>query len=170
MRIVDAPTRLDYTGKMSSLSRQDAESRRRFLARAAGAFLVLAGAVRARPAEARALGGARTRRLDPGPHPTPRPGIDASKVLTRAELTEHPAAEPVFDMVRKIPQIVDGIRCHCGCAELPEFYSLLSCYEADGMAQHCVICQGEARLAFTMHEQGKSLDQIRAAIDARFTQ
>jgi hypothetical protein len=36
------------------------------------------------------------------------------------------------------------------------------------MAQHCVICQGEARLAFRLHEQGKSLDQIRAAIDAKF--
>jgi hypothetical protein len=38
------------------------------------------------------------------------------------------------------------------------------------MAQHCVICQGEARLAFRMHEQGKTLDQIRDAIDAKFGQ
>ena len=38
------------------------------------------------------------------------------------------------------------------------------------MAQHCVICQGEARLAFRMHEQGKSLDEIRAAIDEKFGQ
>lgn len=155
---------------MTSLARQDAESRRRFLARTAGALVALAGVARARPAEAHALTVARIRRPDPGPHPTPRPGIDASKVLTRDALKEHPAAEPVFDMVRKIPQIVDGIRCQCGCAELPEFYSLLSCFEADGMAQHCAICQGEASLAFRMHEQGKSLDQIRAAIDARFAQ
>jgi hypothetical protein len=154
---------------MSSISRQNAETRRRFLARTAGALLALAGVMRARPAEARGLM-TRARQSGPGPHPTPRPGIDASKVLTRDALTEHPGAEPVFDMVRKIPQIVDGIRCQCGCADLPEFYSLLSCYEADGMAQHCAICQGEARLAFTMHEQGKSLDQIRAAIDARFAQ
>ena len=151
----------------------DAESRRRFVRRSMGALLALAGLVRARPLEAAGVAGVTgvpMRRPYGGPHPTPRPGIDASKVLTRDELTEHPAAEPVFAMVRKIPQIVDGIRCQCGCAELPEFYSLLSCYEADGMAQHCVICQGEARLAFRLHEQGKSLDQIRAAIDAKFGQ
>ena len=110
------------------------------------------------------------RRLGKGPHPTPRPGITASKVLTADALKENPKAAHVFDMVRQIPEIVDGIRCQCGCAELPEFYSLLSCYEADGMAQHCVICQGEGSLAFVMHQQGKTLDQIRAAIDERFGQ
>jgi hypothetical protein len=151
----------------------DAENRRRFLGRSVGALLALAGLARARPVEAAGVGGVTglpMRHRSGGPHPTPRPGIDASKVLTRDQLTEHPAAEPVFEMVRKIPQVVDGIRCQCGCAELPEFYSLLSCYEADGMAQHCVICQGEAKLAFRMHEQGKTLDQIRAAIDERFGQ
>ena len=148
----------------------DTESRRGFLRRAAGALLALAGVSLVRPVTARATAPSRAPRFTPGTHPTPRPGIDASKVLTRDKLTEHPAAQPVFDMVRKIPQVVDGIRCQCGCAELPEFYSLLSCYEADGMAQHCVICQGEAKLAFRMHEQGKSLDEIRAAIDAKFGQ
>jgi hypothetical protein len=148
----------------------DAESRRDFLRRSAAALLALVGLALARPAEAGTLARGATRRARTGPHPTPRPGIDASKVLTRDKLTEHPAAEPVFEMVRKIPQVVDGIRCQCGCAELPEFYSLLSCYEADGMAQHCVICQGEGKLAFRMHEQGKSLDEIRAAIDAKFGQ
>ena len=146
----------------------DPRSRRQFLRRSAGALLALAGLTRARPAEAHRL--AATRGVGPGPHPTPRAGIDASKVLTREQLTEHPAAEPVFAMVRKIPHVVDGIRCQCGCAELPEFYSLLSCFEADGMAQHCLICQGEAKLAFRMHEQGKTLDEIRAAIDEKFQQ
>jgi hypothetical protein len=147
-----------------------ADSRRQFLRRSVAALLALAGVARARPALAGGVARTPMHRPGGGPHPTPRPGIDASKVLTRDKLTEHPAAEPVFDMVRKIPQVVDGIRCQCGCAELPEFYSLLSCYEADGMAQHCVICQGEAKLAFRMHEQGKSLDEIRAAIDAKFGQ
>jgi Protein of unknown function with PCYCGC motif len=146
----------------------DVESRRGFLRRAAASLLALAGVSLVRPADGKAA--VRVARLASGTHPTPRPRIDASKVLTRAQLTEHPAAEPVFAMVRKIPHVVDGIRCQCGCAELPEFYSLLSCYETDGMAQHCVICQGEAKLAYQMHEQGKSLDEIRAAIDERFTQ
>ena len=148
----------------------DAENRRRFLRRSFGALLALAGLAGALPLSAEEAGEMPARRRYGGPHPTPRPGIDASKVLTHDKLTENPKAEPVFDMVRKIPQVADGIRCQCGCAELPEFYSLLSCYEADGMAQHCVICQGEAKLAFRMHEQGKSRDEIRAAIDAKFGQ
>ncbi len=48
----------------------------------------------------------------------------------------------------------------------PEFYSLLSCYEGKGMARDCIVCQG--RLAVRLHKEGKSLDQIRAAIDAKF--
>ena len=167
MRILDAPARMAHPNEMNAPP-HDTESRRGFLRRAAGALCALAGVSLVRPVVASAA--ARPERLTPGTHPTPRPRIDASKVLTRTLLTELPAAEPVFDMVRKIPQVVDGIRCQCGCAELPEFYSLLSCYEADGMAQHCVICQGEAKLAYQMHEQGKSLEQIRAAIDARFAQ
>jgi len=143
-------------------------SRRDFLRRVAAAALGLAG-VALVPSGAWAMT-RQARRLGKGPHPTPRPGITASKVLTADALKENPKAAHVFDMVRQIPEIVDGIRCQCGCAELPEFYSLLSCYEADGMAQHCVICQGEGSLAFVMHQQGKTLDQIRAAIDERFGQ
>lgn len=142
-------------------------TRRGFLASAARLVVGLA-LLSPRDAVA-ALAAAQSRRAK-GPHPTPRPGIDASKVLKANQLTENPKAAPVFDMVRRIPEIADGIRCQCGCADEPEFYSLLSCYEADGMAQHCHICQGEGRLAFTMHEQGKTLAEIRAAIDDRFTQ
>src|SRR2546423_166080 len=100
-------------------------------------------------------------------HPDPRPGITAARVLAASRLTDKSAA-PVFDMVRKIPEIVDGIRCSCGCADVKEFYSLLSCYEGDGMAQHCVVCQGQARLAYKLHKQGRSLAAIRKAIDAEF--
>ena len=168
MRILDAPARLAHTDAVNALPR-DAESRRGFLRRTVGALFALAGLALVPPELAAAGERPRMSRIVSGTHPTPRPGIDASKVLTPDKLTEHPAAASVFDMVRKIPQVVDGIRCQCGCAELPEFYSLLSCYEADGMAQHCAICQGEASLAYRMHEQGKSLDQIRDAIDARFS-
>jgi len=104
----------------------------------------------------------------PRPHPTPRRGITGAKVLTRAQLGDHARLAPLFDSVRAIPQVVDGIACNCGCAELPGFYSLLSCYEGDGMARHCDICQGQARLAVRMHREGKTLQQIRTAIDAKF--
>jgi hypothetical protein len=131
-------------------------SRRDFLA-------LLPIALLARPARAMAA-----RRRDPNPkHPTPRPGITAARVLPDAKLTEK-AAAPVYAMVRQIPQVVDGIRCNCGCAELEGFYSLLTCYEQGGMAQHCTICQGQARLAHRLHADGLSLNAIRRAIDAEF--
>ena len=104
-----------------------------------------------------------------GAHPTPRPGSTAAKVLTPEQLADAPDSLDVFNMVREIPEIVDGIRCQCGCAEIPGFYSLLSCYEGPGaMARDCHICQGEGRLAYRLHKAGESLDSIRAAIDARF--
>ena len=130
-------------------------SRRRFLA-------LLPVALLARPVRAMDA-----RALPTPKHPTPRPGITAAKVLPDARLTEKSAA-PVYAMVREIPEVVDGIRCNCGCAELEGFYSLLSCYEQGGMAQHCTICQGQAKLAYRMHKEDFSLNAIRRAIDAEF--
>jgi len=136
-------------------------SRRTFVTRVCGALGALLPLVRWRPAH-------RCRVRAAGPHPTPRPGITGAKVLTREQLAESAALIPVFDQVREIPEIVDGIRCQCGCADLEGFYSLLSCYEGDAMARSCPICQGEGRLAARLHRDGKSLDEIRAAIDARY--
>ncbi|HEY0304055.1 MAG TPA: PCYCGC motif-containing (lipo)protein [Longimicrobiales bacterium] len=102
-------------------------------------------------------------------HPTPRKGITSARVLKADQLKD--VAEDVvriFDMVREIPQVVDGIYCHCGCAELDGSYSLLSCYEGGGMAQACQVCQGEGRMVYELHKKGKKLDDIRAAIDRNF--
>ena len=103
-----------------------------------------------------------------GPHPTPRPGITGDKVLTREQLASKPKLIPLFDSVREIPEVIDGIHCNCGCTNPPEFYSLLSCYEGKGMARECGICQGQGRLAERLHREGRTLDDIRAAIDAKF--
>jgi hypothetical protein len=135
-------------------------SRRRFLALLAGGLLATLA-----PGSAHAAGV--RRRLQVG-HPDPRPGVDASKVLTAEQLHGAPHLVRIFDAVREIPHIVDGIRCHCGCAGLEGYRSLLSCYEGIGMAQHCEICQGEGRLAHARWKEGQTLDQIRRAIDARF--
>ncbi len=48
------------------------------------------------------------------------------------------------------------------------YYSLLSCYEGVGMAQHCDVCQGQARLVHKLHGQGWSLNGIQSAIDAAY--
>ncbi len=101
-------------------------------------------------------------------HPAPRPGITGAKVLSGKQLSESRKLIPLFDSVSEIPQIVDGIRCNCGCLNPPEYYSLLSCFEGDGMARSCVVCQSQARLVVRLHKEGKSLDEIRAAVDAKF--
>ena len=80
-------------------------SRRRFLGLLPAAIVAALGSPR------RALGARRG-------HPDPRPGITAARVLRREQLGEHADAAPVFDMVRQIPQVVDGIRCQCGCDEI----------------------------------------------------
>lgn len=104
-------------------------------------------------------------RLD---HPEPRPGIDASKVVPASQLTRHSDAVPVFDMVREIPQVIDGIRCHCGCADKSDRYSLLSCFEGEGMARRCEGCKAQVRLIHRLHAEGKTLAEIRAAVDQEF--
>ena len=116
------------------------------------------------PGVARAQGGHRAA----GPHPTPRPKITGAKVLTAEQLKDTPHLIPLFDSVRERPEIMDGIRCNCGCAGQPGYYSLLSCYEGDGMARLCPICQGQGRLSARLHKEGKTLAQIRVAVDAQF--
>jgi len=111
------------------------------------------------------LGGARG--LSPGPrHPEPRPGITAEHVLPDDKVdAEHKDA---YEAARQIPEILDGIYCHCDCADRHgSLRSLLSCYETD-MPMSCGICSGEARTALRLYKQGKSLDEIRVAIDKRF--
>ena len=137
----------------------DTLSRRHFFARCSAVGAALLGFTRTASASPAHRG---------GPHPTPRAGITSDKVLTREQLMSKPKLIPLFDAVRDIPEVVDGIRCNCGCTNPPEFYSLLSCFEGKGMARDCGICQGQGRLAVRLHKEGKSLDEIRSAIDAKF--
>lgn len=120
-----------------------------------------------RVATAMTVSRARERTSAPRPHPEPRPGITAARVLP-VQAVHDPGSAEVFALVRQIPEVVDGIRCSCGCDELPGFYSLLSCFEESGMAQHCGICQGQAKLAFKLHQEGWSLRGIRRSIDAAY--
>jgi hypothetical protein len=101
-------------------------------------------------------------------HPTPRTGITGAKVLTGAKLAKWPDLQQLFDGIRAIPAVADGIRCSCGCADVPGYYSLLSCYEGEAMATLCPICQGTGRLVVRLHGEGQTLAQIRTAVDAQF--
>ncbi|HEU4560871.1 MAG TPA: PCYCGC motif-containing (lipo)protein, partial [Longimicrobium sp.] len=97
-------------------------------------------------------------------HPEPRPGIDAAGVLPARQVKER--ARDAYAAARRIPQVLDGIYCHCDCLERhPELHSLLDCFKSQ-MAANCGICQAQARLALELHRQGKTLEQIRQTIDA----
>lgn len=100
-------------------------------------------------------------------HPAPRDGITAEKVMSAGAFTEQPDVARVYAMAEQIPEVLDGLYCHCDCSEHSGHYSLLTCYESDHGA-HCDICLGEAALAYRMVQEGKTLEQIRAAIDAQF--
>lgn len=134
-------------------------SRRRFLARTLAtlaATLPLGSPGSANP------------RLGPASeHPDPRPGIDASNVLTADDLTDAPEVIPTYDGIREMPHIADGLRCYCGCADWDGYRSLLTCFEGNGMAMHCEGCLSEAELAHRRWKEGQSLEQIRRAVDAR---
>ena len=101
-------------------------------------------------------------------HPEPRPNVDASNVLSEVQLAGFDHVIDLYNGIREIPHIADGIRCMCGCAELPGFRSLLTCFEGNGMAMSCEICQTEGRMVVRYHKEGRTLDQIRAAVTARF--
>lgn len=131
--------------------------RRRFLTLLAGVAGALALGARPIPAVLRA---------GRGGHPEPRPGIDGSKVL-KGEQVPAELAE-LYDRVRRAAHVVDGIRCQCDCADVEGFYSLLTCYEDSGMALHCNECQDVGELVTRMHAEGRTLKEIRAAVDRHF--
>lgn len=98
-------------------------------------------------------------------HPEPRPGITGANVLRVDAVPER--ARDAYTIAALIPDVLDGLFCYCDCHERDEKRSLLECFE-DHMATTCGICQGQARMAGELHAQGKSLAEIRAAIDQRY--
>lgn len=140
--------------------RDETISRRRFLAAIPGAAL------------AASILGLRASEIGAAPlplreHPDPRPDIDGSKV-TKAEDLADDVVE-LFDGIRTHAALADGVTCYCGCALMPGYRSLLTCFEEGfDMGKYCPVCQGQGRLLVRRAEEGQSLDQIRRAIDARY--
>ncbi len=89
--------------------------------------------------------------------------------MTREDLAAFPdALIEIYDRIREMPHIADGIGCSCGCSIMPGYRSLLTCFYKTGMAMGCQICQGQARLAYGRFKEGQTLEQIRRATDARY--
>jgi hypothetical protein len=100
-------------------------------------------------------------------HPEPRTGITAAAVLPPSTYAGYDPIVRAYEAAQQVPQVLDGLYCHCQCRENFSHRSLLSCFESEHGAS-CDICQGEARLAAEMHRQGRTLEEIRRAVDARF--
>jgi hypothetical protein len=131
-------------------------SRRRALLLAAAALLLPPMRAAAQAVGSRGPGGTVA-------HPDPRPGVTAGAVLPPERVPEQ--AKEAYDAARAIPEVLDGLYCHCDCAgRHDELRSLLSCFEGT-MPIGCGICQGEAKMAWRMSREGKSLQEIREAID-----
>jgi hypothetical protein len=104
---------------------------------------------------------------DASTHPTPRPGITAERVVPASLAPRTPGAAEAYAAAREAAATLDGVYCYCDCSKHARHRSLLTCFESEHGA-YCDICMGEAMLASGMAKQGKSLTEIRTAIDRQF--
>lgn len=101
-------------------------------------------------------------------HPTPREGITAANVMQYTRYARIPRIEKIYREAAQVPEALDGIYCYCHCIENMGHYSLLTCFESDH-ASGCDVCLSEGDMVYRMTQQGRSLDQIRQAIDRTFS-
>jgi hypothetical protein len=101
----------------------------------------------------------------PFPHPDPRPGITAEKVLPEEKLPDKKRVRAVFSAAREHPEVFDGIYCPCECSK--EHRSLLSCFES-AQPTGCHGCMETAELVTSMVKEGKTLADMRSAIDKKW--
>jgi hypothetical protein len=99
-----------------------------------------------------------------GHHPAPRQGLTAADVVPAERYAAYPRIAEVYHMVAQIPEVIDGIYCHCDCSIHSDHRSLLTCFQDDHGAA-CDVCLTEAALAFRMVGEGRSLKEIRKAVD-----
>src|SRR3954465_801925 len=100
-------------------------------------------------------------------HPERRHGITAEKILPNFAIPRNPGALEAYAAARSAAATLDGVYCHCDCSKHAGHRSLLTCFESDHGA-FCDICMGEAMGASGMAARGRSLMEIREAIDRQF--
>lgn len=100
-------------------------------------------------------------------HPEPRANAQAHHVVPQERYTDYPRIAQVYAQAAEIKEVLDGIYCYCECSKHSGHYSLLECFETDHGAA-CDVCLSEAALAYRMHQDGKTLDQIRDAVDGLY--
>lgn len=97
-------------------------------------------------------------------HPDPRDSVTAADVQASSRYAAYPQIAAVYEQAAAIPEVLDGLYCHCDCSRHSGHRSLLTCFHDDHGAG-CDVCLGEAALAYSMSREGKSLREIRRAVD-----
>jgi Protein of unknown function with PCYCGC motif len=134
--------------------------RRAFFGGAAGLVVMIATG---RPVFANDL----SRRRAGFPHPEARPGITGEAVLAESELPDKRSVREAYEAARTHPELFDGIYCACRCDKSMDHRSLLSCFEGR-QAIGCMACREEAELVARLARDGKTLEEIRLAVDKEF--
>ena len=101
----------------------------------------------------------------PFPHPEPRPGITAERVLPDSEIGSREKVKKSYAAARANPEIFDGLFCACHCED--EHRSLLACFESK-QATGCWGCMEQAELVAELVKEKKTLAEIRAAFDKKW--
>lgn len=70
-----------------------------------------------------------------------------------------------YSAAKEIPDVLVQQPCYCDCQRMGH-RSLLDCFR-DLHATTCDICINEARLAGRLHREGKTTEEIRAAVIAK---
>ncbi len=97
------------------------------------------------------------------PPTKPLPPIMHDGQLTGAYFT-HPYQVRAYQMAQKIPAVLHQLPCYCHCDRAMGHNSLHSCFEVDHGAA-CSTCMKEAVFAYQQTRKGKTVAQIRAAVE-----
>ena len=114
---------------------------------------------------------------------TPAPAADAAALeaawAARPDYVRHahPMVEEAYRYALERPDVIQWMPCYCGCAAM-EHRSNLDCFFRSRMAggavgfeehaSYCDICVETANMASGMLQQGKTMIQIRAAVDSTY--
>lgn len=104
----------------------------------------------------------RTSRAGPAKMP---PGGESRPILPAGRFTG--AAAEAYRAAAAIPDVLDRLYCYCECEQHSGHRSLKSCFATEHGAG-CDICINEALLAKVLHDQGRTADEIKAAVDREF--
>jgi hypothetical protein len=108
------------------------------------------------------------RKLEGFPHPDPRPGVTGEHVLPEEEVGSRRRVREAYAAARTHPETFDGVYCACECDQSMNHRSLLSCFESR-QAIGCVACREEGELVGRLARDGRTLDEIRRAVDEEFS-